>query len=77
LPVVAVAAAKKTIVEKKKLRFAAYSPLGVAIEVLEGPLAGSKVFSYFTPNEERTDVTVAGDFKSATMSDDLLRQTVS
>jgi hypothetical protein len=51
--------------------------LGVAVEILEGNLEGSTAFVYFTPNEETTSVTVVGDFKSATLSDDQLRQEVS
>jgi hypothetical protein len=58
--------------------YSPYHPLGVAVEVLEGHLEGSKAFVYFIPKEETTGVTVVGNFKSATLSDyDQLRQEVS
>jgi hypothetical protein len=62
---------------KNKMQFTTHHPLGVAVEVLEGHLKGSKAFTYFTPNEETTGVTVVGNFKSATLPDDQLRQEVS
>jgi len=64
-------------ITKNKMQFTTYHPLGVAVEILEGHLEGSKAFVYFTPNEETTDVTVVGNFKSAMLSDDQLRQEVS
>ena len=65
-------------ISKNKMQFTTYHPLGVAVEILEGKLEGSKAFVYFTPKEETTGVTVVGDFKSATLSDDYqLRQEVS
>jgi hypothetical protein len=65
-------------VTKNKMQFTTYRPLGVAVEILEGRLEGSKAFVYFTPKEEITSVKVVGDFKSATLSDDdQLRQEVS
>jgi hypothetical protein len=65
-------------ITKNKMQFTTYHPLGVAVEVLEGHLKGSKAFVYFTPKEETTGVTVVGDFKSAMLSDDdRLKQEVS
>jgi hypothetical protein len=43
---------------KNKMQFTAIPPLGVAIEVLKGPLEGSKAFTYFMPKEGTTGVTV-------------------
>ena len=65
-------------ISKNKMQFITYHPLGVAVEILEGKLEGSKAFVYFTPKEETTGVTVVGDFRSATLSDDddQLRQEV-
>jgi hypothetical protein len=40
-------------ITKNKMQFTTYHPLGVAVEVLEGHLKGSKAF-VFTPNEETT-----------------------
>ena len=39
-------------------------PLGLAIEQIEGPLAGSKFFNIYTPKGSKTGVTVIGDFRS-------------
>jgi hypothetical protein len=64
-------------ITKNKMQFTTYYPLGVAVEILEGHLEGSKAFVYFTPNEETTCVTVVGNFKSAMLSDDQFRQEVS
>ena len=65
-------------ITKNKMQFTTYHPLGVAVEVLEGHLEGSKAFVYFTPKEETTGVTVVGNFKSETLSDDdQLKQEVS
>jgi uncharacterized membrane protein YjdF len=52
-------------ITKNKMQFTTYYPLGVAVEILQGKLEGSKAFVYFTPKEETTAVTVVGDFKSA------------
>lgn len=62
---------------KTKIRVTRFYPLGVAIELLEGPVAGSKFFNYYIPNGNRTGVTVVGDFKSPIMTDEnQLRQAV-
>jgi hypothetical protein len=52
------------------MQFTTYFSLGVAVEILHGKLEGSKAFVYFTPKEETTAVTVVGDFKPASLSDD-------
>ena len=46
------------------MQFTTYYSLGVAVEILQGKLEGSKAYVYFTPKEETTAVTVVGDFKS-------------
>ena len=62
---------------KTKIRVTRFYPLGVAIELLEGPVSGSKFFNYYIPNGNRTGVTVVGDFKSPIMTDEnQLRQAV-
>lgn len=38
------------------------APVGLAIEMLEGPMAGSKFFNYYTPKGSKTGVTIVGDF---------------
>ena len=47
-----------------KMRVTAVPPLAQVIEMLEGPLAGSKIVNYYTPRGNRTGVTVVGDFMS-------------
>ena len=39
-------------------------PVGFVVEAIEGPLAGSKFFNYYTPKGSKTGVTTVGEFKS-------------
>ena len=57
---------------KIKVKGTIYYPVGIASEILDGTFSGSKFFSYYMPkdNNNRTAVTVVGDFKSPTISDD-------
>jgi hypothetical protein len=48
-------------------RVTMFPPLGIVIEQIEGPLAGSKFFNYYTPRGAKTAVTVVGDFRSPMM----------
>ncbi|MGI0068485.1 MAG: hypothetical protein ACREB9_08815, partial [Thermoplasmata archaeon] len=50
---------------KGRNKIARFPPLGSATEVLEGPLAGSKWITYYTPKGNRTGVTVVGEFASS------------
>lgn len=52
---------------KTKNRVTLLPPLGVAIEVLEGPMAGSKFVNYYTPKGHTTEVSVVGDFSAPGM----------
>jgi hypothetical protein len=52
-------------------------PLGTLFETLDGPLAGSKSFQFYTPRGNETGVTVIGEYKSPTMTDDQIKQAVS
>jgi hypothetical protein len=45
-------------------RLTMFPPVGVVIEALEGPLAGSKFFNLYTPKGGKTGVTVVGEFRS-------------
>ena len=45
-------------------RVTAIPPLGLVVEQLEGPMAGSKAFTYYIPRGAKTGVTVVGEFKS-------------
>ena len=49
---------------KNKSRTTAYPPLGIMFETLEGPMAGSKSFQFYTPKGKETGVTVVGEFVS-------------
>lgn len=62
---------------KNMIKVTRFYPLGVAIELLEGPMTGSKFFNYYIPNKNKTGVTVVGDFKSPMINDEThLRQAV-
>jgi hypothetical protein len=52
-------------------------PLGELFETLDGPLAGSKSFQFYTPKGNETSVTVVGEWKSTVMSDDQIKQAVA
>jgi hypothetical protein len=49
---------------KNTSRVIEFRPLGVSIETLVGPLAGSKQFAYYTPKGNKTAITVVGEFVS-------------
>ncbi len=48
-------------------------PLGVVSETLEGHLAGSKYFQFYTPKGDRTAVTLVGDFTSTEFPEEQLK----
>ena len=48
-----------------KMRVTSLPPLAQVLELLEGPMAGSKLVNYYTPKGDRTAVTVVGDFESS------------
>ncbi len=58
-------------------RLTVFPPLGELFETLDGPMAGSKSFQYYTPRGNETAVTVVGDWKSPVMTDDQIRQAVA
>jgi len=45
-------------------RITVYPPLGMAAEALEGPMAGSKMFTVYTPHGDSTEVSVFGDMQA-------------
>jgi hypothetical protein len=47
-----------------RMRTTSLPPLAQILEHLDGPLAGSKIISYYTPKGDRTGVTVVADFES-------------
>lgn len=57
-------------------RVTSYPPVGIAIETIEGPLAGSKFFNFYTPKGAKTGVTIVGDFKSPSVPEAQLEMMV-
>jgi hypothetical protein len=53
-----------------------FPPVGLVIETTEGPLAGSKLMTFYTPKGDKTGVTVVGDFTSKSIPDAQLRPMV-
>jgi len=51
-------------------------PLGMVIEVLEGPMAGSKMINVYTPRGNATGIDVYGDFMSAQIPAHMLEPAV-
>ncbi|MCI4334709.1 MAG: hypothetical protein L3K04_03665 [Thermoplasmata archaeon] len=47
-----------------KFRVTAIPPTAQVLEILQGPLAGSKVVNYYTAKGDKTAVTVIADFES-------------
>jgi len=61
---------------KNKVRLTLFPPVGVAFETLEGPMAGSKSFQYYTPKGSKTGVTVVGQWVSPGVSEQVLKGAV-
>ena len=62
---------------RMKIRGTMYYPLGIAFEILEGPFVDSKYFVYYIPLENnKTGVTVVGDFKSNIIPEDKIKPIV-
>jgi len=56
---------------KEVSRVTVMPPLGVSTEILEGPLAGSRIFTVYSPEGlERTRVDVFGEFRSPQLPPD-------
>ncbi len=58
---------------KTKARTTAYPPLGIVFETIEGPMAGSKSFQYYTPKGNKTGVTVVGEYVSKGAPDSAIK----
>jgi hypothetical protein len=52
---------------KVSVRITPHAPVGSALEMVEGPMAGSKWFNFYEPKGNRTAVTVVGEFKAASL----------
>jgi len=46
-------------------RITVFPPVAMSIEVIEGPLTGSKMVNVYTPKGTKTQIDVYGDFTSA------------
>ncbi len=49
---------------KTSNRITVFPPLGMSIEVMEGPLAGTKMINIYTPKGNKTGIDVFGEFVS-------------
>ncbi len=48
-------------------RITVFPPLGMAIEAIEGPMAGSKMFNVYTSRGNKTEVAIFGDMQASGM----------
>jgi hypothetical protein len=60
-------------VVKITYRGATHFPLGFTYDFLEGPFAGSKVFQYYIPKGDKTEVVMVGNLVSPDLTDDKLK----
>ena len=58
---------------KQKAKTTAYPPLGIVFETIEGPMAGSKSFQFYTPKGDKTGVTVVGEYVSKGAPDSAIK----
>jgi len=61
---------------KNKVKTTAMPPVGIAFETLEGPMAGSRSFQFYTPKGNETGVTVVGEFVGQGIPDAALKGAV-
>ena len=61
---------------KHKVRLTLLPPVGIAFETLEGPMAGSKSFQYYTPKGAKTGITVVGEWISQGVPDAAIKGAV-
>jgi len=53
-----------------------FPPLGMAAEMTEGPMAGSRMFTVYTPHGAKTEVAVHGDMRAAGLPENQLEPMV-
>ena len=64
---------------RMKVKGSSFYPLGIAFEILVGPFADSRYFVYYFPidnDNNKTGVTVVGDFKSDVIPEEQIKPTV-
>jgi len=59
-----------------KIKSTPLVPVGRMLEYIEGPLAGSKVMSYYVPMGDKTGVTIVGEYVSRSIPENQLKSTV-
>ena len=59
---------------RNKIKMALFPPFGIVQEYLDGPMAGTKAFQYYTPKGNKTGVTVVGNFVGKGMDDDSVKR---
>ena len=59
-----------------KIKSTSVAPIGRMMEYLEGPLAGSKVMSYYIPKGQKTGVTIVGEYVSKVVPEGQIRMVV-
>jgi hypothetical protein len=61
---------------KVKNRITSLPPVALTIEVLEGPMAGSKIINVYTAKGKKTGIDVYGEFTSSQVPENQLEPTV-
>ena len=61
---------------RNSIKLTPVPPLGTFLEYVEGEMAGSKAFNYYTPKGNKTGVTVVGEFVSKSIPTEQLRKMV-
>jgi hypothetical protein len=61
---------------KNRVKMTLLPPVGVGFETVEGPMAGSKSFQYYTPKGNETGITVVGNWTAKGVPEDTIRQAV-
>ncbi|MDH2901917.1 MAG: hypothetical protein PXY39_13190 [archaeon] len=61
---------------RNKIKMTMFPPFGFVQEYIDGPMAGSKAFQYYTPKGNKTGVTVVGNFVGMGMDDDSVKRAV-
>lgn len=57
-------------------RLTFHPPVGFFVEVLEGPMAGSRFFNYYVPRGNKSEVVVVGEWTSKSIPPDQLESAV-
>jgi hypothetical protein len=61
---------------KNRVKMTLLPPVGVGFETLEGPMAGSTSFQFYTPKGSETTITVVGNWTAKGVPDEAIRQGV-